>query len=155
VTPRLPCRFAIAPTKIGALARSIAVFQDAMRRNVELNKTVLAEAEAKVQRQEQISAETARSAPTSRRACPGSTGYSNKCVGVALLGDAADLASDKTGSAATASGEASANVRDIAAAAEELAVAVSEINRQVVQSNAIATKAVGEAALTSDSVKEL
>jgi len=35
------------PDEIGALARSIAVFQDAMRRNVELNKTVLAEAEAK------------------------------------------------------------------------------------------------------------
>jgi methyl-accepting chemotaxis protein len=46
-------------------------------------------------------------------------------------------------------------VRDIAAAAEELAVAVSEINRQVVQSNSIATKAVGEAAHTSNSVKEL
>ena len=46
-------------------------------------------------------------------------------------------------------------MRDIAAAAEELAVAVSEINRQVVQSNAIATKAVSEAARTSDSVKEL
>ena len=34
------CRTATASDEIGALARSIAVFQDAMRRNVELNKTV-------------------------------------------------------------------------------------------------------------------
>jgi HAMP domain-containing protein len=50
----LPVPFRDRPDEIGALARSIAVFQDAMRRNVELNKTVLTAAEAKVQRQEQI-----------------------------------------------------------------------------------------------------
>src|ERR1700733_442659 len=48
------------PDEIGALARSSAVFQDAMRRNIDLIKPVLAEAEAKVHRQEQIAAETAR-----------------------------------------------------------------------------------------------
>jgi methyl-accepting chemotaxis protein len=144
------------PDEIGALARSIAVFQDAMRRNVELNKTVLAEAEAKVQRQEQIAAETARFGTDIEASLSKLDRLFQQMLSASsLLADAADLASDKTGSAATASGEASANVRDIAAAAEELAVAVSEINRQVVQSNAIATKAVGEAALTSDSVKEL
>ena len=67
------------PDEIGALARSIAVFQDAMRRNVELNKTVLAEAEAKVQRQEQISAETARFGTNIEASLSGSTGYSNRC----------------------------------------------------------------------------
>ena len=142
--------------EVGALARSIAVFQEAMRRNVELNKTVLAEAEAKVQRQEQISAETARFGTDIEASLSELDRLFQQMLSASsLLADAADLASDKTGSAATASGEASANVRDIAAAAEELAVAVSEINRQVVQSNAIATKAVGEAAYTSNSVKEL
>jgi methyl-accepting chemotaxis protein len=142
--------------EVGALARSIAVFQEAMRRNVELNKTVLAEAEAKVQRQEQISAETARFGTDIEASLSKLDRLFQQMLSASsLLADAADLASDKTGSAATASGEASANVRDIAAAAEELAVAVSEINRQVVQSNAIATKAVGEAAYTSNSVKEL
>jgi methyl-accepting chemotaxis protein len=142
--------------EVGALARSIAVFQEAMRRNVELNKTVLAEAEAKVQRQEQISAETARFGTDIEASLSKLDRLFQQMLSASsLLADAADLASAKTGNAATASGEASANVRDIAAAAEELAVAVSEINRQVVQSNAIATKAVGEAARTSDSVKEL
>jgi methyl-accepting chemotaxis protein len=144
------------PDEIGALARSIAVFQDAMRRNVELNKTVLAEAEAKAQRQEQISAETVRFGTDIEASLSKLDRLFQQMLSAStLLADAADLASAKTGGAATASGEASANVRDIAAAAEELAVAVSEIDRQVVQSNAIATKAVSEAALTSASVKEL
>jgi methyl-accepting chemotaxis protein len=144
------------PDEIGALARSIAVFQDAMRRNVELNKTVLAEAEGKVQRQEQIAADAARFGTNIEASLSRLDRLFQQMLSASmLLADAADLASAKTGGAATAAGEASANVRDIAAAAEELAVAVSEINRQVVQSNAIATKAVGEAAHTSNSVKEL
>jgi methyl-accepting chemotaxis protein len=142
--------------EIGALARSIAVFQDAMRRNVELNKTVLAEAEAKAQRQEQISAETTRFGTYIEASLSELDRLFEHMLSASVqLADAADLASARTGGAATASGEASANVRDIAAAADELAAAVSEIDRQVVQSNAIATKAVSEAALTSDSVKEL
>src|SRR6185437_10658792 len=46
--------------EVGAVARSIAVFQDAMRRNVELNQKVQSDAEAKAQRQERIAAEIAR-----------------------------------------------------------------------------------------------
>jgi methyl-accepting chemotaxis protein len=142
--------------EIGALARSIAVFQDAMRRNVELNKTVLAEAEAKAQRQEQISAETTRFGDYIEASLSELDRLFEHMLSASVqLADAADLASARTGGAATASGEASANVRDIAAATEELAAAVSEIDRQVVQSNAIATKAVSEAAHTSDSVKAL
>jgi methyl-accepting chemotaxis protein len=144
------------PDEIGALARSIAVFQDAMRRNVELNKTVLAETEAKAQRQEQISAETVRFGTHIEASLSELDRlFEHMLSASAQLADAADLASARTGGAATASGEASANVRDIATAAEELSAAVSEINRQVVQSNAIATKAVSEAAHTSASVKEL
>lgn len=46
--------------EIGALARSIEVFQDAMRRNVDLNKTVLSDAEARTRRQDEIATEIAR-----------------------------------------------------------------------------------------------
>jgi methyl-accepting chemotaxis protein len=142
--------------EVGALARSIAIFQDAMRRNVELNKTVLGDAEAKTRRQEQIAAETSRFG-TDIEASLSELGrlFEHMLTASARLTDAADLASARSGGAATASGEAFANVRDIATAAEELAAAVSEINRQVVQSNAIASKAVEEAASTSASVKEL
>src|SRR5262249_59651892 len=61
------------------------------------------------------------------------------------LTGAADNAATRTAGAATASADASENVRDIASAADELAASVSEIDRQVAQSNAIPTKAVGAA----------
>jgi methyl-accepting chemotaxis protein len=142
--------------EIGALARSISVFQDAMRHNVELNKTVLSDAEARAQRQEQISAEIARFG-TEIEASLSELGrlFEHMLAASSRLTEAADLASTKTAGAATASGEASVNVRDIASAADELAVSVIEIDRQVAQSNAITTKAVSEAARTNDAVKEL
>ena len=56
--------------EIGALARSIAVFQDAMRHNEELNRTVRDDAEAREQRQEQIAArDRALLRATSKRRC--------------------------------------------------------------------------------------
>src|SRR5262249_53481963 len=45
--------------EIGALARSIGVFQDAMQRNVELNDTVRRDSEAREKRQEKVAAEIA------------------------------------------------------------------------------------------------
>ncbi|MGH6725085.1 MAG: HAMP domain-containing protein, partial [Pseudolabrys sp.] len=46
--------------EIGALARSIAVFQRAMRHNEELNRTVRDDAELRTRRQEQMSGEISR-----------------------------------------------------------------------------------------------
>ncbi len=46
--------------EIGALARSIGVFKQAMRHNEELNRTVVDDAEQRTQRQEQMSGEIAR-----------------------------------------------------------------------------------------------
>ena len=46
--------------EVGGLARSIAVFQDAMRRNDELSKMVIDDAQARAQRQELMSAEITR-----------------------------------------------------------------------------------------------
>jgi methyl-accepting chemotaxis protein len=142
--------------EIGALARSISVFQDAMRRNAELNKTVVLDAQARAQRQEQISAEIARFG-TDIEASLFELGrlFDHMLGASSKLTEVADHASAKTAGATAASSEASANVRDIASAADELAVSVTEIDRQVAQSNAIAEKAVGEAARTNKAVKEL
>jgi len=46
--------------EIGALARSIRVFQQAMLSNAELNRTVSSDAEARAQRQSAVAAEIAR-----------------------------------------------------------------------------------------------
>jgi methyl-accepting chemotaxis protein len=142
--------------EIGALARSIAVFQAAMRKNDELSRTVLDDAQARARRQEQISdeitqfgADVETTLAEFGRMCDQMLRASTELAG------AADNASNRTAGAATASADASANVRDIASAAEELAAAVAEIDRQVVQSNAIATKAIKEAEWTNATVKEL
>jgi methyl-accepting chemotaxis protein len=142
--------------EIGALARSIAVFQDAMRRNEELGRTVSDEAQSRARRQEAMAAEIGRFG-SEVDATLGDLGrISDQMLEAARrLSGAADAASSRTTGAATASSDASANVRDIASAADELAASVCEIDRQVAQSNAIANKAVNEAERTNATVKEL
>ena len=142
--------------EIGALARSIAVFQRAMRHNEELNRTVVDDAQTRAHRQEQMSSEISRFSADVEATLAELGRISDQMLAASTqLATAADDASAKTTRAAAASAEASANVRDIASAADELSASVNEIDRQVAQSNAIATKAVNEAGRTNIAVKEL
>jgi len=142
--------------EIGALARSIGVFQRAMRSNEELNRTVRGDAEMRTQRQEQMSNEISRFSAEVEATLAELGRISDQMLAASTqLAGAADAATTKTASAAAASSEASSNVRDIASAADELSASVNEIDRQVAQSNAIATKAVNEAGRTNLAVKEL
>jgi methyl-accepting chemotaxis protein len=142
--------------EIGALARSIGVFQQAMRHNVELNRTVVQDADARAHRQQQMSGEIARFSADVEATLAELGRISDQMLAASTqLSGAAAAAASKTASASAASNEASANVRDIASAADELSASVNEIDRQVAQSNAIATKAVGEAERTNLAVKEL
>ncbi len=142
--------------EIGALARSIAVFQRAMHDVRDLSGKVAADAEAQSQSQtrtqheiERFSAEVEATLAELGRISDQMLAASTALAGVA------DEASAKTARAAAASADASGNVRDIASAADELSASVSEIDRQVAQSNAIAVKAVSEAGRTNLAVKEL
>ncbi len=142
--------------ELGALARSIAVFQRAMRNNEELNRTVRSDAETRAQRQEQMSGQISHFSADMEATLAELGRISDQMLAASSqLAGAADAASTKTASAAAASSEASSNVRDIASAADELSASVNEIDRQVAQSNAIATKAVNEAGRTNIAVKEL
>jgi len=142
--------------EIGALSRSISVFQDAMRRNQELNKTVLQDAELRGARQEHMAAEIAAFTNSIERNIAELGAISDRVLESAThLAEAAERAARRTEGATTASAEASANVRDIASATDELAASVMEIDRQVAQSNTIAEKAVGEAERTNAAVQEL
>jgi methyl-accepting chemotaxis protein len=142
--------------EIGALARSIQVFQGAMRRNEELNRTVVDDAQARARRQEEMSVEISRFGAEVEATLSELGRISDQMLAASgRLTGAADNASTRTAGAAAASADASENVRDIASAADELAASVSEIDRQVAQSNAIATKAVSEAETTNAAVKEL
>jgi methyl-accepting chemotaxis protein len=142
--------------EIGALARSIGVFQETMGKNKELNRTVLADAEARARRQEDVAREISRFGAEVEATLAELGRISDQMLAASgRLTGAADNASTRTNSAASASADASANVRDIASAADELAASVTEIDRQVAQSNAIAGKAVSEAEWTNTMVKEL
>ena len=142
--------------EVGALARSIAVFQDAMRRNEELSRTVIDDAQERARRQELMSAEIARFGADLEATLSELGRISDQMLAASgHLAGAADKASERTTGAASASADASANVQDIASAAEELAASVTEIDRQVMQANAIAAKAVSEAEWTNATVKEL
>jgi len=148
--------FAERGDEIGALARSIGVFKQAMRRNEELNRTIVDDAGSRAQRQEQMSGEIARFSADVETTLAELGRISDQMLSASTqLAGAADDASAKTARAEAASAEASSNVRDIASAADELSASVNEIDRQVAQSNAIATKAVSEAGRTNLAVKEL
>jgi methyl-accepting chemotaxis protein len=142
--------------EIGALARSIGVFQNAMRNNEELNRTVLNNADLRAKRQQQMSNEIEQFSAEVEKTLAELGRISDEMLAASTqLGAAADDASSKTKRAEEASSEASSNVRDIASAADELSASVNEIDRQVAQSNAIATKAVNEVESTNMAVKEL
>ena len=142
--------------EIGALARSIGIFRQAMLHNKELNRTVVDDAELRSARQEQVSAEIARFSAEVESTLSELGRISDQMLAASTqLAGAADDATAKTERADAASSEASANVRDIASAADELSASVNEIDRQVGQSNVIASKAVSEAWQTNVAVKEL
>ncbi|MBN8986896.1 MAG: HAMP domain-containing protein [Rhizobiales bacterium] len=121
--------------EIGALARAIKIFQEAMDRNRNLNSQVLADSRAREQRGRQIEA----SVDAFRQAIGGVlravTDNATSMRGTAET--IASVASDASGRAVAASGateQASSNVSAVAGAAEELSASVEEIGRQVRQS---------------------
>jgi methyl-accepting chemotaxis protein len=142
--------------EVGALARSIAVFQQAMHRNADLHRTISEDAAKRAQHHDEMAAEIGRFGSAIEKTLVELGSISDQVLGASVqLAEVADGASTRTASAAAASNEASSNVRDIASAAEELAASVSEIDRQVAQSSAVAAKAVGEAERTNTEIKAL
>jgi methyl-accepting chemotaxis protein len=139
--------------EIGALARAIKIFQEAMDRNRNLNSQVLQESRAREDRAKQIEA----SVDAFREAIGGVlravTDNATSMRGTAET--IASVASDASGRAVAASGateQASSNVSAVAGAAEELSASVEEIGRQVRQS----ASAVEQAGLrTEKSITEI
>ncbi|MBI4275041.1 MAG: HAMP domain-containing protein [Rhizobiales bacterium] len=142
--------------EIGAFARSIAIFQAAMRHNGELNRKISGDAEIRARNQQEIGVEITRFGAEVETTVAELGRIADQMLESSRqLITSADQAALRTDGAVTASDEASANVRDIASAADELTASVMEIERQVSQSNVIATKAVSEAERTNAAVTEL
>src|SRR5882757_2126665 len=139
--------------EIGALARAISIFQEAMERNRNLNSQVLQDAKARDERTKHIEAsvEAFRGAIGSVLRTVNDSATSMRDTAQVI----ASVASDANGRAVAAAGateQASSNVSAVAGAAEELSASVEEIGRQVRQS----AGAVEQAGLRTDkSVTEI
>src|SRR5580704_13290283 len=121
--------------EIGALARAIRIFQQAMDHNRNLNAQVSAESSAREERSRHIEAsveEFGQAIGTALRAVTdNAAGIRNTAQTISRV------TSDANGRAEAAAGattQASTNVSAVAGAAEELSASVEEIGRQVRQS---------------------
>ena len=123
--------------EIGALARAIEIFRQAMDHNKNLN--------SQVSRDSQIREARGRHIETSVEAFRGAIGTVLRAVkdnATAMRGSAQTIrrvtseASNEASAAAGATEQASSNVATVAGAAEELSASVEEIGRQVRQSAA-------------------
>ena len=128
--------------EIGALARAIQIFQEAMDRNRNLNSQVLTDSRVREQR--------ARHIETSVEEFRGAIGDVLRAVtaNASAMRDTAQsitrVTSDANGRAVAAAGataQASSNVNAVASAAEELSASVEEIGRQVRQSTGMVEQA--------------
>jgi methyl-accepting chemotaxis protein len=128
--------------EIGALARAIRVFQQAMDGNRNLNSQALLDSRAREERTKHIE--------TSVETFRGAIGSVLRAVtdNASAMRDTAQsitkVASDASGRAVAASGataQASSNVNAVASAAEELSASVEEIGRQVRQSSGMVEQA--------------
>jgi len=139
--------------EIGALARAIQIFQQAMERNSNLNSQIARDSETRKER--------ARHLETSVEEFRGAIGGVLRAVtdNAAAMRETAQSisrvtsdASTRAVAAASATEQASSNVYAVASAAEELSASVEEIGRQVRQS----AGAVEQAGLrTEKSVAEI
>jgi len=134
--------------EVGALARSIVIFQQAIERNVELNRTIAEDVKAREERNAHI-----RSAVESFRASVeqalGAVARNAETMRstAQTLTDVSANAKEHSGSAASASDDTATNVNTVASASEELTASIQEIARHVTQ----ATTVVREAGATTES----
>jgi methyl-accepting chemotaxis protein len=128
--------------EIGALARAIRIFQEAMERNRNLNSQVLQDSKARDERARHIEA----SVDEFRDAIGGvlravTDNASAMRLTAQSITKVTSDASGRAAAAANATGQASSNVNAVAGAAEELSASVEEIGRQVRQSAGVVEEA--------------
>ena len=139
--------------EIGALARAISIFQEAMGRNRNLNSQVLEDSKARDQRTRHIEAsvEAFQKAISEVLQAVNDNAAAMRATAQTIASVSSD-ASGRAVAASSATEQAATNVAAVASAAEELSASVQEIGRQVRQS----AGAVEQAGLRTDkSVAEI
>jgi methyl-accepting chemotaxis protein len=124
--------------EIGALARSIAVFQKAMRSNRELTAATQRESEVRAARTSAVEAAVEKFNSSVGRVLDSVNDDTSVMRETAQsLGSIATAAATQADSASHASGATTTNVNSVAAAAEQLSASIQEITRQVTQAGSI------------------
>src|SRR3984885_9553375 len=128
--------------EIGALARAIQIFQEAMDATRNLNSQVLLDSKAREERARHIetSVEAFRGAIGSVLDAVNDNASAMRNTAQSITGVASD-ASGRATAAARATEQASANVFAVAGAAEELSISIEEIGRQVRHSTDVVEQA--------------
>jgi methyl-accepting chemotaxis protein len=133
--------------EVGALARSIVIFQQAIERNAELNRTIAEDVKAREERNAHIrtAVEAFRASVEQALAAVAHNAETMRTTAQTLT-DVSSNAKDHSGSAAAASDDTATNVNTVASASEELTASIQEIARHVTQ----ATNVVREAGATTE-----
>jgi methyl-accepting chemotaxis protein len=139
--------------ELGAMARAVQVFKEAMAEAARLNAERDMNSERALRRTEHLSM-LIRSFDEKVTAILSSVSAAGVKMQTAAetMTRVADGTSRQTDSCASSAQQASSNVQAVAAATEELSVSVGEMGRQVAQSTTITGRAVEEAVSTNDTV---
>jgi methyl-accepting chemotaxis protein len=142
--------------ELGAMARAVQVFKDAMIHARELAARETEEAQARLRRSEAIERLTRSFERTASTLVQSVTAASGQLQGTAgTMSEVAAETSQRATAVAAATEQASSNVQTVAAAAEQLAGSIQEIGRQVEHSSRISTHAVTEAGRAESAVAGL
>ncbi|MBI3443886.1 MAG: methyl-accepting chemotaxis protein [Magnetospirillum sp.] len=132
--------------EMGAMARSVQVFKDAMIRGHDLSDRQLADARLREQRAGAIEALVNRFQGAALEMVQAVSAAADQLQGTAAsMSSAASDTNQRATVVAAATEQASSNVQTVAAAAEELTSSIQEIGRQVQRSAQISGNAVSEA----------
>ena len=132
--------------EIGAMARALQVFKDALVAKAEADAAATAENAAKSRRAEILDHATrAFRAQISRMTDTLSSAANEMEATAEAMSCGAAQAADQSRAATSAAEQTSANVQTVATAGEELAASIGEINTQVARSSEMADKAAADA----------
>ncbi|WP_262296766.1 methyl-accepting chemotaxis protein [Microvirga sesbaniae] len=142
--------------EIGAVAKSLQVFRNALIAQRRADEAAALEQEAKTRRAQMLDELTqhfeGKVSSLTRRL---SVAASDLETTARSMTSVADKATHQSVGVASASQQTSANVQTVAAATEELSISIREISAQVAQSSGIAERAVTDAQRTNGIVQML
>ncbi|MBM1173815.1 methyl-accepting chemotaxis protein [Microvirga arabica] len=151
-----PIHYQVRGDEIGAVAKSLQVFKNALIAQKQADALSVQEYEARAQRSRALDSLT-QSFETKVLTLTHS--LSVAAAGLEATAESmtavADKATQQSVGVASASQQTSANVQTVAAATEELSISIREIASQVVQSSHIAERAVSDAQRTNSIVQML